>query len=128
MKPVVRVCGLALLVLSMGALASADTTAKPKWMKGWVSDSKCGTKGAGTGHEACGKKCLDAGEHVVFVDEFKHQVLNVDNPDTLKDYMGDRVAVKGTVDQAAATIHVDKVNMIKQKTTKAHAAMDEMHK
>jgi hypothetical protein len=127
MKSQIRVCSLALLVLSMGALASADT-AKEKWIKGWVSDSKCGTKGAGAGHEACGKKCLDGGEHLVFVDEFKHKVLNVDNPDTLKDHMGHRVAVQGTVDQAAGTIHVDKVNMIKQKTTKAEAAMDEMHK
>jgi hypothetical protein len=127
MNSLVRVSGLALLVLSMAALASADT-AKPKWIKGWVSDSKCGVKGAGAGHEACGRKCLDAGEHVVFVDEFKHKVLNVDNPELLKDHMGHRVAVQGTVDEAAGTIHVAKVNMIKQKPAKAEAAMDEMQK
>ena len=125
MKSLVRMCGLVLVVLAVAVLASADA-AKPKWIKGWVSDSKCGTKGAGAGHEACGKKCLDAGEHVVFVDEFKHKVLNVDNPDTLKDYMGHRVAVQGMVDEAAGTIHIDKVNMIKQNATKAEAAMDEM--
>jgi hypothetical protein len=127
MKSLVRVSGLALLVLSMAASASSDE-AKPKWIKGWVSDSKCGVKGAGAGHEACGKKCLDAGEHVVFVDEFKNKVLNVDNPELLKDHMGHRVAVQGMVDEAAGTIHVAKVNMIKQKPAKADAAIDEMQK
>jgi hypothetical protein len=38
------------------------------------------------------------------------------------------VAVQGAVDEAAGTIHVDKVNMITQGTKKAPASMDEMHK
>jgi hypothetical protein len=119
-----------LLVTFLASLAFAKSgEAKAKWTKGWVSDSKCGAKGAGTGHEACAKKCLDAGEHVVFVDEYKHKVLNVDNPDALKDHVGHRVAVQGNIDESAGTIHVDKVNMIAQKKKKAEAAsMDEMHK
>jgi len=97
------------LVVSLSVLAPAKSTAaKPKWQKGWVSDSKCGAKGAGIGHEECGKKCLAAGEHVVFVNEFSHRVLNIDNPDSLKDLMGHRVAVQGPVDETAGTIHVDK--------------------
>jgi hypothetical protein len=115
------------MVLAVPSPAKSDST-KANWQKGWVSDSKCGVKGAGLGHEACGKKCLDAGEHVVFVNEFKHTVLTVDNPDALKDHMGHRVAVQGTVNEAAGTIHVDKVNMIAQKGKKAEAAsMSEMH-
>jgi len=93
-------------------------------------------KGAGVGHEQCGKKCLAAGEHVVFVNEFSHKVLNVENPDTLKvetpdtlkDLMGRRVAVKGTMDQAAGTIHVDNVNPLPgtgKKKAEA-ASMDEI--
>lgn len=120
-------CGYALLLMISLAAVASDT-AKGTWIKGWVSDSKCGAKGAGLGHEACGKKCLEAGEHMVFVDDVKHKVLNVDNPDALKDHMGHRVAVQGAVDEAAGTIHVDKVNMITQGTKKAPAAMDEMHK
>jgi len=53
-------------------------------------------------------RCLAADEQVVFVNEFSHRVLNVDNPDSLKDLMGHRVAVQGPVDETAGTIHVDK--------------------
>jgi hypothetical protein len=118
------------LVVPLVYVASAKSdTAKAKWIKGWISDSKCAAKGAGLGHEACGNKCLEAGEHVVFVDEFAHKVLSVDNPDLLKEHMGHRVAVQAAVDETAGTIHVDKVNMINQRGKKAEAAsMDEMHK
>jgi len=130
MKSLIRFCFALSLLVSLAAVAPAKSdAAKGKWIKGWVSDSKCGAKGAGLGHEACGNKCLQAGEHVVFVDDSKHKVLNVDNPDALKDHMGHRVAVQASVDEAAGTIHVDKVNMISQGSKKAEAAsMDEMHK
>jgi hypothetical protein len=105
--------------MMMASLQAAPKTAKAKWMKGWVSDSKCGVKGAKAGHEACGAKCLAAGEHVVFVREHDKQVLNVDNQDALKDMMGHRVAVQGTVDQASNTIHVDKVNQLQEKKSNA---------
>jgi len=130
MKKLTTCCFALSLLVSLAAVASpnSDTTAKEKWMKGWVSDSKCGAKGAGIGHEACGKKCLDAGEKVVFVQDAKQKVYTVDNPDALKGHMGHRVAVQGTVDEAANTIHVDKVNMITQGTKKAEAgSMDAMH-
>lgn len=130
MKRLISCCFALSLIVSLTAVASAKTdAAKAKWTKGWVSDSKCAAKGAGLGHEACGKKCLAAGEHVVFVEDVNHKVLNVDNPDALKDHMGHRVAVQGAVDDAAGTIHVDKVNMITQGSKKAEAAsMSEMHK
>lgn len=122
-------CGFALsMMVSLVAVNMAKSdAAKTKWIKGWVSDSKCGAKGAGLGHKDCGNKCLQAGEHVVFVEDGNKTVLNVDNPDALKDHMGHRVAVQGAVDAAAGTIHVDKVNMITQGSKKAEAAMGEMH-
>jgi hypothetical protein len=118
------------LIVSLLVVVSANSdTAKAKWMKGWVSDSKCGVKGAGLGHEACGNKCLQAGEQVVFVPDSKNKVFKVDNPDALKDHMGHRVAIQGAVDEAAGSIHVDKVNMVTQGSKKAEAAsMGEMHK
>lgn len=128
MKRLIGCCLGLMLMVSLAAVAPARSdTAKGKWIKGWVSDSKCGVKGAGVGHEACGKKCLEAGEKVVFVEDSKHKVLNVDNPDSLKDHMGHRVAVQGSVDESAGSIHVDKVNMITQGSKKAEAAMDQMH-
>lgn len=130
MKKLIWGCFALSLMVSLGAVPSANSdTAKGKWVKGWVSDSKCGAKGAGLGHEACGNKCLQAGEKVVFVEDVKHKVLTVDNPDSLKDHMGHRVAVQGAVDETAGTIHVDKVNMITQGSKKAEAgSMGEMHK
>ena len=116
MKRAVTVCSVLLLTLITVALSAADSsTAKAKWIKGWVSDSKCGVKGAAAGHEACGKKCLAAGEHVVFVSEHDKKVYKVDNEDALKDQIGHRMAVKGTVDQASDTIHVDKANRLPEK-------------
>ncbi|HLZ43613.1 MAG TPA: hypothetical protein VKQ11_21785 [Candidatus Sulfotelmatobacter sp.] len=129
MKKLIYCFALTLAVSLLASAPAKSDTAKAKWVKGWVSDSKCGAKGAGLGHEACGKKCLEAGEHVVFVTEAKGRVLDVDNPDALKEHMGHRVAVQGNVDEAAHTIHVDKVNMIPQTGKKAQAAsMDDMHK
>ena len=116
MRRAVTICGVLLLTLITVALSAADSsTAKAKWIKGWVSDSKCGVKGAGPGHEACGKKCLAAGEHVVFVSEHDKKVYKVDNENALKDQIGHRLAVKGTVDQASDTIHVDKANPLPEK-------------
>lgn len=116
MRRIVTIGSLLFLMVMMAGLTAADSgTAKPKWIKGWVSDSKCGVKGATAGHEACGNKCLAAGEHVVFVTERDKKVLKVDNEDALKSMMGHRVAVQGTVDQATGTIHVDKLNQLSEK-------------
>jgi hypothetical protein len=123
MRRTVSIGSVLLLTLITVALSAADSsTAKAKWIKGWVSDSKCGVKGAGPGHEACGKKCLAAGEHVVFVSEHDKKVYKVDNEDALKDQIGHRLAVKGTVDQASDTIHVDKANRLSEKGGASSAA------
>lgn len=111
MKKVITVASMLVLIAGLAA-AKSDSA---KWQKGWVSDSKCGVKGAGPGHADCGKKCLAAGEHVVFVNEHTKKVYTVDNEDALKDHIGHRVAVQGTVDAANGTMHVDKVNMLPQK-------------
>jgi len=123
MRRAVTIGSVLLLTLITVALSAADSsTAKAKWIKGWVSDSKCGVKGAGPGHEACGKKCLAAGEHVVFVSEHDKKIYKVDNEDALKDQIGHRMAVKGTVDQASDTIHVDKANRLPEKGSASSAA------
>src|SRR5947208_14208709 len=104
MKKLSSVGCVLFLVASLAVLAPAKSSApKDKWEKGGVSDSKCGAKGAGVGHEQCGKKCLGEGEHVVFVNEYNHKVLNVDNPSKLKDMTGIRVDVKAVWDKAAGS-------------------------
>lgn len=114
-----------MVLATAGIVAAKSQSAKAKWQKGWVSDSKCGVKGAGPGHEACGKKCLEAGEHAVFVDEHTKKVYNVDNEDAVKPLIGHRVAVHAVVDSQTGSMHIDKINRLREKTKSAPAgAMD----
>lgn len=116
MKRLLTICCAVSMVLAIAGLAAAKSnSAKAKWEKGWVSDSKCGVKGAGLGHMECGNKCLAAGEHAVFVSEHDKKVYTVDNEDALKPLMGHRVAVHAVVDTQNNSMHVDKVNRLPEK-------------
>jgi len=95
---------LILLVASVSFASDAQT------VNGWVSDSKCGAKGANAGAEACTKKCIAAGASAVVVTDKDQKVLTVDNPDALKDHLGHHVAVTGHID--GDKIHVDSVKML----------------
>ena len=54
-----------LLLLIAGAFllafASVSFASDAQTVNGWISDSKCGVKGANAGAEACTKKCIAAG-------------------------------------------------------------------
>jgi len=92
------------------AMASVSFASDAQTVNGWVSDSKCGVKGANAGAEACTKKCIGAGASPVVVSDKDQTVLTVDNPDALKDHYGHHVAVTGHVD--GSKIHVDSVKML----------------
>lgn len=74
---------------------------------GWISDSMCGAKHAGTGAD-CVKKCIEGGMKPVFVDGQK-QVWSIDNPDAVKDFYGAHVTVKATEDSAHKSMHIDSI-------------------
>src|SRR6202163_1388111 len=78
-------CTLILLVSSVSFAGDAQT------VNGWVSDAKCGVKGANAGAEACTKKCIAAGEKAVLVTDTDQKVLTVDNPEALKGHEGHHV-------------------------------------
>ena len=103
-----------LLLLLAGALilmvTSVSFAADVQTVNGWISDSKCGVKGANAGAEACTKKCIAAGASAVVVSDKDQTVLKVDNPDALKDHYGHHVAVTGHID--GDKIHVDSVKML----------------
>ena len=101
------VVGLAVLCL-MAALSSTAFAADAS-MTGWVTDAKC-AKNAGPGKEACARKCIEAGETMVFVTDQDRKILSVDNPDALRDHIGHHVNVKGSVKGEA--LHVDSVTMV----------------
>ncbi len=96
----------------VSAAKTKSASAKTTTVKGWVADAKCGVKAANAKAEDCTKKCLQSGQKMVFVTDKDHQVLTVDNPDTLKDHEGHHVAVKGEVNRSSGTIHVDSASML----------------
>jgi hypothetical protein len=73
---------------------------------GYVSDAKCGAKV----DAACAKKCADAGEARVFVNDGDKSVLKVSNQDALKGHEGHHVKVNGSVD--GDTLTVASVSMV----------------
>ena len=103
-----------LLLLLAGALlvmmASVSFAGDAQTVNGWVSDSKCGAKGANAGAEACTKKCIGAGASPVVVSDKDQTVLTVDNPDALREHYGHHVAVTGHID--GDKIHVESVKML----------------
>jgi hypothetical protein len=95
---------LILMVASVSFAADAQT------VNGWISDSKCGVKGANAGAEECTKKCIKGGASAVVVTDADQKVLTVENPDVLKEHYGHHVAVTGHVD--GDKIHVESVKML----------------
>jgi len=92
--------------VSFAALA-ADSTK----INGWISDSGCGAKHAGSG-AGCVKACIEGGSKPVFVDEAKKEVWAIDNPDAVKEAYGKHVTITATADPTAKSVHVTAVEEI----------------
>jgi hypothetical protein len=100
---------LAALAL-VSLLATASFAGDAATVNGWISDSKCGVKGAHEGAAECTKKCLDAGAKMVVVTDKDQKVLTVSNPEALKGHEGHHVAVTGKVE--GDSIKVDSAKML----------------
>ena len=109
MRKILVLCLALCFVFALTALAF-DDMGKSTTVNGWVSDDKCGAKGANDKAEACTKKCLAAGAKMVIVTDKDQKVLMVDNPDALKDHVGHHVAVSGHV--MGDSIHVQSASML----------------
>jgi hypothetical protein len=101
--------GLAALAF-VSLMATASFAGDASTVNGWISDSKCGVKGAHEGAAECTKKCLDGGASMVVVTDKDQKVLTVKNPEALKGHEGHHVAVTGKVE--GDTIHVDSAKML----------------
>ena len=82
MKPKILLV-IGLYLCCMTGLAFARTR-----LDGWISDAKCGAKGANAAHEGCAKKCIGAGEKPVLVTDKDQKVVQVSNPDALQEHIG----------------------------------------
>jgi hypothetical protein len=112
MKKLILSCSALLLLLAVVVWAADNATT----VKGWVTDAKCGVKGAHAGAEECARKCISQGEKTVVVTDNDKQVLYVDNPDALKEHIGHHVAVQGTVE--GNKLHVNSAEMAEAETQK----------
>jgi len=107
MKKLLLIClALCVMFMMVGVTFAADSTT----VNGYVSDSKCGAKGANAKAAECTKKCVKAGEKLVVVTDGDQKVLAVDNPDTLTGHEGHHVAVTGQV--TGESIHIESVKML----------------
>jgi len=109
MKKLLVIC-LALCFVCALSAAAFDDMKQPTTVNGWVTDDKCGAKGANASAEACTKKCLGAGAKMVVVSDKDQKVYTVDNPDALKGHEGHHVAVTGHI--MGDNIHVESAKML----------------
>jgi hypothetical protein len=107
MRKLLLIClALAVLFMIVGVSFAADSTT----VKGYVSDSQCGVKGANEKAAECTKKCIAKGAKMVVVTDGDQKVLTVENPDALTGHEGHHVAVTGHV--SGDSVHVDSVKML----------------
>ena len=99
MKKVVIALVLVLSVFTLTAFAGEYT--------GYISDSKCGAKGAKDAHADCAKSCVKGGASPVFVSEGK--VYKIDDASKVADHVGHKVTITG--EMKGDTIEVADVKM-----------------
>jgi hypothetical protein len=92
----------------LAALVFAAVSMAASWT-GWVSDEKCGAKGANAAHAECAKGCIKAGLKPVLATE-AGQVFKFANPDKMKQYAGEKVEITGV--ETHGVIQVEKVKPV----------------
>lgn len=66
---------------------------------GWISDARCGARMTGY----CAQSCIKAGEKPLFVTAEK-QVVPITNPEITKGHEGERVTVRGKLENGSLSI------------------------
>ncbi len=117
---------LFLVVLALSTIPALAADMDAAKVNGYISDSMCGAKHNGSApNAACVKKCVGSGAKPVFVDDAKKEVYTIDDPDAVKGHEGHHVAVIGKMDESAKTIHISKLEMLKDQGTPSSTS--EMH-
>ena len=97
-----------LLTAAIFLSISASSAFAETW-HGTVTDSMCSVKHVnGTKDDVeCAQKCMKMGDKAVLV--VGDKVYKIENQDAVKDHIGHKVNVMGTMN--GDTIHIDKVTM-----------------
>jgi hypothetical protein len=98
-----------LLLTAAIFLAVSSASAFGEEFKGTISDSMCAAKHVNASKDdmACAQKCVKGGSAAVLV--IGDKVYKIDNQESVKDHIGHKVNVMGTMN--GDTIHIDKVTM-----------------
>jgi hypothetical protein len=96
--------------LFAGALALAGEGGS--WT-GYITDSKCGVKGAHEGASECAAKCVKEGAKLVFVNDADKKVYAIDAQDKVAAHAGHHVTVKGSVE--GDTLKLESIEMAPKK-------------
>ncbi|MGB6973484.1 MAG: hypothetical protein WBD67_02255 [Terracidiphilus sp.] len=100
---------VAMFILLAASTAIAAHAADSAKFNGWISDSMCGAKHAGTGAE-CVRSCIKNGMKPVFVEQTKKEVWTIDNPAAVKPlFYGAHVSIVASVDTAKKSVHIDTI-------------------
>jgi hypothetical protein len=85
----------ALLALTVASLAGAAANAAKGSWTGWITNERCGAKGANAESKACLEKCAKNGEKLVFYNTGDKKLYKLDNQDLAKQNIGHEVKVTG---------------------------------
>jgi len=105
MRKTLALLSLAVLAL-VAALPAAEEAGTGSWT-GFVTDSHCGKRGAVKEHTAdCVEKCMKGGAKAQILNDADGKVYDIEGFDKVKDLMGAKVTVKGTLDPKTGAITV----------------------
>ena len=107
MRKILSLFCVCAFVVSVASVSFAGDT---QTVNGWVSDAKCGVKGANAGAAECTKKCIASGIAAVIVTDKDQTVLMIDNPEAIKGHEGHHVAVTGFI--SGGKIRIDSLKML----------------
>jgi hypothetical protein len=107
------------LICALVALGSVSAQQKNASWTGWISDEACAAEHTKPGRADCVQKCWRGGASVghpewkpqraVLVSDGDKTVWIIENPEAVKDFPAEHVAVTGQSDSAKKTIHVEKI-------------------
>ena len=87
------------LALLRGTALAQESDGLSEQLTGWITDAKCAKAGHYKGESH--KKCIAAGEAVVFVNEADKAIYVISNADGVKDSVGKRVTLSAKFKEEA---------------------------
>ena len=123
-KATVLLTLLALTALLALPLAAEGT--KGSWT-GWITDTKCGAKGAKAEHKGCSEDCLGKGHKLVFYNNADKKLYPLDKQDAAKAKEAYHAAVraiskaasKGSIPQGRAARKISRLTHLAKKALPA---------